>query len=95
MYNKSVQLCYATNMQVTSAYAKANLPALLKAVENGATVQITRYKKPIASLVPYTASQSMAPKLGTAPSSVKILDPNWAKALTRREMNDLLEKGSY
>ncbi len=82
-------------MQVSSAYAKANLPELLKAVENGATVQITRYNKPVASLVPYTATRDMAPKLGTAPNSVKIIDPNWAKALTRREMNDLLEKGSY
>ncbi|MFZ0591097.1 MAG: type II toxin-antitoxin system prevent-host-death family antitoxin [Bryobacteraceae bacterium] len=82
-------------MQVSSAYAKANLPELLKAVENGATVQITRYNKPIASLVPYTAMRDMAPKLGTAPNSVKIIDPNWAKPLTRREMNDLLEKGSY
>ena len=82
-------------MQVTSAYAKANLAELLKAVENGETVQITRYKRPIATLVPYTASQSGRPKLGTAPSSVKIVDPNWAKPLTKREMNDLLEKGSY
>ncbi len=82
-------------MQVTSAFAKANLHRLLKAVENGETVEITRYNKPIASLVPYAASRSMEPKLGTAPSSVKILDPNWAKPLTPQKMKKLLEKGLY
>ncbi|MFL6463070.1 MAG: type II toxin-antitoxin system Phd/YefM family antitoxin [Bryobacteraceae bacterium] len=82
-------------MQVTSAYAKANLPELLKTVERGETVQITRYNKPVASLVPYTASQDTRPKLGTAPSSVKIVDPDWAKPLTRQQMNDLIETGSY
>lgn len=82
-------------MQVTSAYAKANLPELLKAVENGESVQITRYNKPVATLVPYETAQTAAPKLGTAPSSVKIVDPDWAKPLTRREMKKLLETGSY
>ena len=95
MYQNMVQPCYSEGMQVTAAYAKANLPELLKAVENGETVQITRYAKPIASLVPYAASNDAAPKLGTAPSSVKVIDPNWAKALTKAEMNDLLKRGSY
>ena len=81
-------------MQVTSAYAKANLPELLKTVETGETVQITRYNKPIACIVPYQ-DRDAAPKLGTAPKSVKINDPDWARALTAGEMKDLLEKGSY
>ena len=34
-------------------------------------------------------------KLGTAPSSVKVIDPDWAKPLTRKEMKELLETGSY
>lgn len=83
------------DMEVTAAYAKANLAELLKATENGETVRITRYNKPVATLVPYLPSNATAPKLGTAPDSVKIIDPNWAKALTREEMIDLLEKGSY
>ncbi|MBV9038940.1 MAG: type II toxin-antitoxin system prevent-host-death family antitoxin [Acidobacteriaceae bacterium] len=82
-------------MQVTAAYAKANLPELLKAVENGETVQITRYNKPVASLVPYTASQGSQPKLGTAPSSVKVVDPDWAKPLTQQQMESLIKTGSY
>ncbi len=82
-------------MQVTSAYAKANFPELLKTVEKGETVQITRYNKPVASLVPYTTPQGTQPKLGTAPSSVKVVDPNWAKPLTRQQMRSLIETGSY
>lgn len=82
-------------MQVTSAYAKANLPELLKKVATGETVQITRYNKPTASLVPCADSSRPAPKLGTAPKSVKVVDPNWAKALSPRQLKNLLEKGSY
>jgi len=82
-------------MQVTSAYAKANFPDLLRAVEKGETVQITRYNKPVASLVPYTASPDTRPRLGTAPSSVKIVDPDWAKSLTQQQMESLIETGSY
>lgn len=95
LYNKLDNFSYAQNVQVTSAYAKANLPELLKAIENGETVQITRYNKPVASLVPHLARQSAAPKLGTAPPSVRIIDPNWAKPLKQRQMRNLIEKGSY
>jgi Antitoxin Phd_YefM, type II toxin-antitoxin system len=33
---------------VSAAYAKAHLPKLLKDVENGKTIVISRYKKPVA-----------------------------------------------
>ena len=82
-------------MQVTSAYAKARLPELLNAVAQGTTVQITRYNKPVATLIPYEPLQASGPKLGTAPPSVKIIDPNWAKPLTRKQQKSLLETGSY
>lgn len=82
-------------MQVTLTHAKTHLPDLLKAVENGATVVITRYKKPIASLVPYSSVKRIQPKLGTAPPSVRIIDSNWAKPLTEKELNDLVSTGAY
>jgi prevent-host-death family protein len=84
-------------MQVTAAYAKANLPELLRAVEHGQTVEITRYNKPVAALVPHSAAGSRrpAPVFGTAPQSVKILDPGWAKPLTTKQMKRLLETGAY
>lgn len=84
-------------MQVTAAYAKANLSELLKAVERGQVVEITRYNKPVASLVPHitVASGRPVPVFGTAPASVKILDPDWAKPMTVRQMKRLLDTGAY
>jgi len=82
-------------MQVTSAYAKANLAELLKAVERGETVEITRYNKPVATLIASRNANADAPKLGTAPKSVRIIDPNWAKPLSRHQMQNLIAKGSY
>ena len=84
-------------MQVTAAYAKANLPELLRAVEQGQIVEITRYNKPVASLVPHNtvASGRPAPAFGTAPESVKIFDPDWAKPMTAKQMKRLLDTGAY
>ena len=58
-------------------------------------IEITRYNKPIATLVPYSGPKAAAPKLGTAPASVKIIDPSWAKPLNREQLISLVEKGSY
>jgi antitoxin (DNA-binding transcriptional repressor) of toxin-antitoxin stability system len=83
-------------MQVTAAYAKANLSELLKAVEKGETIEITRYNKPVATLVRSTAVQSRpAPVFGTAPDTVKIVDPDWAKPMTVKQMKRLLDTGTY
>ena len=37
---------------VTAAYAKANLPKLLKEASKGKSTMVVRYKKPIAMIVP-------------------------------------------
>ena len=69
-------------MEVTAAYAKANLPELLKAVQDGETVTISRYNKPLADLVPSAKiAPRPIPKFGTG-KGVKIVDPNWARATT-------------
>ena len=80
-------------MQVTDAYAKAHFSELLKAVESGEVVEIVRCNKLVANLVP-APSTTNSPKLGTAPPSVRILDPNWAKPLSKKQMRDLLGKRS-
>lgn len=80
--------------KVTSAYAKANLPELLKAVERGETVTILRYKSPIADIVPSKDAVKLAPKLGTGKGKVRILDPNWASPMTEEEAEAFLE-GRY
>ncbi|HMJ62089.1 MAG TPA: type II toxin-antitoxin system prevent-host-death family antitoxin [Bryobacteraceae bacterium] len=73
-------------MEVTAAYAKANLPELLKAVQNGETVTISRYNKPVADLVPSAKMMPRpVPKFGTG-KGVRIVDPNWARAMTRKEL---------
>lgn len=76
-------------MEVTAAYAKANLPELLKAVENGERVTISRYNKPIADLVPSQKARGEAPKFGTGKGKIKILNPNWDRAIETEE--ELLE----
>lgn len=78
-------------MRVTAAYAKANLPELLKAVERGETVTILRYNSPIADLVPSRDVMKPAPKFGTGRGKVKVLDPNWALPMTDDEVDTFLE----
>ncbi len=80
-------------MEVTAAYAKANLPELLKAVQNGEIVTISRYSKPVADLVPSAKiAPRPIPKFGTG-RGVRIVDPNWARAMTRRELEQWLDAG--
>lgn len=82
-------------MNVTAAYAKANLPELLKAVENGERVTISRYNKPIADLVPSSQKANRpVPKFGTG-RGIKIIDPHWAKPMTRKQLEQWLATGTY
>ena len=81
-------------MEVTAAYAKANLPELLKAVQNGETVTISRYNKPVADLVPSSKlAPRPVPKFGTG-NGVKIVDPHWARAMTQKELKQWLDTGT-
>jgi prevent-host-death family protein len=80
-------------MDVTAAYAKANLPELLKAVERGERVTISRYNTPIADLVPTTAASKPARKFGTGKGRNLIIDPNWDKAIETDEELEAFFKG--
>jgi len=51
-------------MKVTAAFAKAHLPDLLKAVERGKSVTISRYRKPVAVLSPAPEAAKPKRKLG-------------------------------
>jgi prevent-host-death family protein len=79
---------------VTAAYAKANLPELLKRVQRGERVTISRYNKPVAQIVPPPPEGRPAPKFGTGKGKIKILDPNWAKPMTDEEVEAFAE-GRY
>jgi prevent-host-death family protein len=81
-------------MNVTAAYAKANLAELLNAVERGETVTISRYNKPVADLVPPKKPEKPAPKFGTGKGKIKILDPHCFEPMTDEEVDALIE-GRY
>jgi len=88
-------MLYHVDMKVTAAYAKANLPELLKAVEKGERVTISRYRKPIADLVPsMEAPPKPARKLGTGKDMNIIIDPNWHKAIETQEELEEFFKGN-
>lgn len=79
---------------VSAAYAKANLPKLLKDVQNGKSIVISRYKKPIAVISPVGESDQRAPKLGTGKDRVRLIDPHAFDPMTDEEADAFLE-GRY
>jgi prevent-host-death family protein len=62
-------------MDVSIAEAKNRLPELIRAVEAGEDVVITRHGKPVARLAPAPA-QSRKVRLGGMKDSMKLL-PGW------------------
>ncbi len=87
MYNVSYNLNMKT---VTAAYAKAHLAELLEHFGRGGRVTISRYHKPVADLVPAAPSQRPTPKFGTGKGRIKIIDPDWAKPMTDKEVEDFI-----
>ena len=79
---------------VTAAFAKANLPDLLKAIEKGESVTISRYNKPIADLVPSLKAVKPARKFGTLKGKIKQIDPHCWDAMTDEEVDAFIE-GRY
>jgi antitoxin (DNA-binding transcriptional repressor) of toxin-antitoxin stability system len=79
------------NKTVTAAYAKANLPALLKAVAAGKSITIMRYNKPVADLVPTVGAVKPAPQFGTGRNKWKIIDANWAAPMSDEESDAFVE----
>ncbi|HEV3316841.1 MAG TPA: type II toxin-antitoxin system prevent-host-death family antitoxin [Candidatus Angelobacter sp.] len=81
-------------MNVTAAFAIANLPELLNAVERGECVMISRNRKPVAVLSPAPKAAKPRRKLGTLRGKVKIIDQNWATLMTDNEVEAFVE-GRY
>ena len=78
-------------MRVSATFAEANFTDLLKTVESGECVTITRGRKPLALLAPATKAVKGKRKLGTLRGKVKIIDPNWAAPMTDKEAEAFVE----
>jgi prevent-host-death family protein len=63
------------DMDVSTAEAKNRLTELIRAVEGGEPVIITRHGKPVAQLVPPPAERR-TPRLGGMKDRIKLL-PGW------------------
>jgi prevent-host-death family protein len=84
-------LLYDRSVTVTASYARAHLPELLKAVQRGKTVTISRYDRPIADLAPSKRAVKPPRRFGTLKDKVKIVDPNWAAPMTAAEADAFIE----
>jgi prevent-host-death family protein len=62
-------------MDVSIAEAKNRLPELIRAVENGETVVITRHGKPVAQIAPPPAERRQV-RLGGMKGRIQLL-PGW------------------
>jgi prevent-host-death family protein len=77
-------------MQVNVADAKNKLPELIKAVEDGETVTICRRGVPVVDVVRTKEPTRKARKLGTLKGQIQVLDPDWSKPMSDREVEDFL-----
>lgn len=76
---------------VSIAYARTNLPKLIKEAQKGKTIVISRYRKPVAKLSPAEPAEKRAPRFGTGKGRFRILDPRWADPMTDEEVDAMME----
>ncbi len=77
-------------MQVSVADAKNRLPELIKAVEDGEPVTICRRGMPVVDIVRTKEPSRKKRTLGTLRGKIQVLDPDWWKPMTVREVDDFL-----
>jgi prevent-host-death family protein len=77
-------------MQVSVADAKNKLPELIKAVEDGEPVTICRRGVPVVDIVRTKRPTHKKRTLGTLRGKIQVLDPDWWKPMTDREVDDFL-----
>lgn len=77
-------------MQVSVADAKNKLPELIKAVEDGQPVTICRRGVPVVDIVRSKRPTRKKRILGTLKGKIQVLDPDWWKPMTDKEVQDLL-----
>ena len=77
-------------MQISVADAKNKLPQLIKAVEDGEPVTICRRGVPVVDVVRTRKPTRKKRALGTLKGKIQVLDPNWWKPMTAKEVEDFL-----
>ena len=77
-------------MKVSVADAKNKLPELIKAVEDGETVTISRRGVPVVDIVRTRKPPREKPVFGTLRGKIQIIDPDWWKPMTDEEVENFL-----
>jgi prevent-host-death family protein len=80
-------------MEFSVADAKNKLPELIKAVEDGKPVTICRRGVPVVDLVRTKKSNYKKPQFGTLKTEIQILDPDWWKPMTDKEVEQMFGDG--
>ena len=71
-------------MDVSVAEAKNRLPELIRAMEDGEQIVITRHGKPVAQIAPPPPSRRTI-RLGAMRDEIKLL-PGWDDPITEEEL---------
>ncbi len=82
-------------MRVSVAEAKNRLTELLKAVEEGEQITITRRGVPVVDLVRAKKPGKKKLPFGMLRDRIVIHDPDWWKPMTDEEVERFLEEGTY
>jgi prevent-host-death family protein len=78
-------------MKVNVAQAKNKLTELIKTVEEGEAVTICRRGVPVVDIVRTRKPTRQKRKFGTLKGKIQILDPDWWKPMTDKEVEDWIE----
>jgi antitoxin (DNA-binding transcriptional repressor) of toxin-antitoxin stability system len=80
------------SMQFSVSEAKNKLPELIKAVEDGESVTICRRGVPVVEIVRTNQPSGKKRVFGKLRDRVKVIDPDWWKPMTDKEVDDFLEE---
>ncbi|MGA2251851.1 type II toxin-antitoxin system Phd/YefM family antitoxin [Terracidiphilus sp.] len=82
-----IAIIYGYNfvMQVSTAEAKDRLPELIRAMEGGEQVVITRHGKPVAEIMPPRTQEKRTVILGGMRDRIKLY-PGWDEPITEEEL---------
>ena len=89
-FDMAISYSYPLTMEVSVADAKNKLPELIRAAEDGEPVTICRRGIPVVDIVRSKKPTRRKRTLGTLRGKIQILDPNWWKPMSDKEIEDFL-----